>query len=122
MGNNGLAGVRMDFDVEDSLVTSAGQITGAITPVITVAAVSASDEVGEITDFTGNVVASSSSSFLIEGPYGVPRTIDVNSSTTFTGAASSLGGLQPGFDADVTGKVQSNGSCLASQVSSDNGQ
>jgi hypothetical protein len=51
----------------------------------------------------------------------VSHTIDVNSATTFAGAASSLAGLQPGFEARVTGKVQPDSSCLATQVSSDNG-
>src|SRR5215831_228787 len=69
---NGLAGLHIDFDVEDSLATAAGQITGSINPVINVAAVSASDEVGEITDFTGNVVSTASNSFLMQGPYGKP--------------------------------------------------
>ena len=94
VASNGLAGLHIDFDVDDSVVTSGGQITGAINPVINVAAVSASEEMGEITDFTGNVVSTSSSSnsFSMQGPYGMPRTIDVNSSTQYNGS-NSLGTL-----------------------------
>src|SRR5579864_546884 len=48
VGANGLAGLRIDFLVHDSLVTDgSGQITGTINPVIKIWAVSASDEVGE---------------------------------------------------------------------------
>jgi hypothetical protein len=115
VGNNGLAGVRMDFNVEDSLVTNAGQITGAITPVITVTAVSASEEVGEINDFTGNVVSTSSSSFLMQGPYGVSRTIDVNSSTQYNGS-NSLGTLTANAVVSVIGSLQADGSILAKYV------
>ena len=115
VGNNGLAGVRIDFNVEDSLATNAGQITGAITPVITVTAVSASEEVGEITDFTGNVVSTSSSSFLLQGPYGMPRTIDVNSSTEYNGS-NSLGTLTANAIVSVIGRLQADGSILAKYV------
>jgi Domain of unknown function (DUF4382)/Domain of unknown function (DUF5666) len=115
VSSNGLAGLHIDFDVEDSLATSAGQITGVINPVINVAAVSASDEVGEITDFTGNVVSTSSSSFQMQGPYGMPRTIDVNSSTQYNGS-NSLGTLTANAIVSVIGTMQPDGSILAKYV------
>jgi len=114
---SGLAGLHIDFDIEDSLATSGGQITGTINPVINVAAVSASDEVGEITDFTGNVVSTSSStnSFSMQGPYGMPRTIDVNSSTQYNGS-NSLGTLTTNAIVSVIGTMQADGSILAKYV------
>jgi hypothetical protein len=115
VGKNGLAGLHIDFDVEDSLATSGGQITGTINPVINIGAVSASDELGEITDFTGNVVSTSSSSFLMQGPYGMPRTIDVNSSTQYNGS-NSLGTLTANAIVSVVGTVQADGSILAKYV------
>ena len=115
VSNNGLAGLHIDFDVEDSLATTGGQINGTINPVINVAAVSASDEVGEITDFTGNVVSTSSSSFQMQGPYGMPRTIDVNSSTLYNGS-NSLGTLTANAIVSVIGTMQADGSILAKYV------
>ena len=112
---NALAGLHIDLNIEDSLATSGGQITGTINPVIHVAAVSASDEVGEITDFTGNVVSTSSSSFLMQGPYGMPRTIDVNSSTLYNGS-NSLGTLTANAIVSVIGTMQADGSILAQYV------
>lgn len=112
---NDLAGLHIDFDVEDSLVTNAGQITGVINPVINVAPVSASDEVGEITDFTGNVVSTSSSAFLMQGPYGMPRSIDVDSNTQYNGS-NSLGTLTANAIVSVIGKMQADGSILAKYV------
>jgi hypothetical protein len=115
VSGNGLAGLHIDFDVEDSLAMSGGQITGVINPVIKVAAVSASDEVGEITDFTGNVVSTSSTSFQMQGPYGMPRTIDVNSSTQYNGS-NSLGTLAANAIVSVIGTIQADGSILAKYV------
>jgi hypothetical protein len=115
VSNNGLAGLHIDFDVEDSLVTSGGQITGAINPMINIAAVSASQELGEITEFTGNVVSVGSSSFQMQGPYGMPRTIDVNSNTQYNGS-NSLGTLTPNAIVSIIGVVQADGSLLANYV------
>jgi len=117
VGSSGLVGLHIDFDVDGSLVTTGGQITGTINPVINIAAVSASDEMGEITDFTGNVVSTSSSSnsFQMQGPYGMPRTIDVNSSTQYNGS-NSLGTLTMDAIVSVIGTVQADGSILAKYV------
>jgi hypothetical protein len=115
VSNNGLAGLHIDFDVNDSLLTSGGQITGEINPVINIAAVSASEELGEITEFTGNVVSVGSSSFQMQGPYGMPRTIDVNSNTQYNGS-NSLGTLTPNAIVSIIGVVQADGSLLAKCV------
>jgi hypothetical protein len=117
VSSNGLVGLRVDFDVDDSLVLNAGQITGTINPAINIWAVSASEEVGEITDFTGNVVSvnPSGNSFLLQGPYGMPRTIDVNSSTQYNGS-NSLGTITPDAIVSVTGIMQADGSILANCV------
>jgi hypothetical protein len=116
--SNGLAGLHIDFDVHDSLaVDNNGQITGTINPVIDIAAVSAQSDIGQITEFTGNVVSvnTQGNSFLMQGPYGMPRTIDVNSSTQYNGS-NSLGTLTPNAIVSVVGTVQDDGSILASCV------
>jgi hypothetical protein len=114
---NGLAGLRIDFSIEDSLQTSGGQITGVINPVLHVAAVSASEEVGEISDFKGNLVSvnTSGNSFLMQGPYGMPRTIDVDSNTHYNGS-NSLGTLTANAVVSVIGRMQADGSMLAKYV------
>src|ERR1700690_4335705 len=63
VANNGLAGLHLDFDLRKSLaidgsgnlVINGGQI--AVTPTLDVMAVSASDDLGQITEFAGNVVS-----------------------------------------------------------------
>jgi len=117
VSSNGLVGLRLDFDVDDSLVTSGGQITGTINPVLNIWAVSASEEVGEITDFTGNVVSvnTTGNSFQMQGPYGMPRTIDVDSNTQYNGS-NSLGTLTQNAIVSVVGTMQADGSILAKCV------
>lgn len=115
---NGLGGLHMDFDLRDSLqVDSTGQITGQVNPVIFIKAVSASAPEGEITDFTGSVVSVSSStnSFLLQGPWGFQENIGVNSSTQYNGSWT-LGSLPVGAITSVIGRVQPDGSILASAV------
>jgi hypothetical protein len=120
---NGLAGLHMDFDLRQSLaidgngqlIINNGQI--AVTPNLDVMAVSASEEEGEITDFNGNVVSVnvSGNSFVMQGPYGFQRTIDVNSNTQFNGS-NSLGSLTVNGIVSVEGTVQADGSILANCV------
>jgi hypothetical protein len=123
VANNGLAGLHIDFDLRKSLaidsnnqlIISNGQI--AITPVVDVMAVSASEELGEITDFRGNVVSvnNSGNSFVVQGPYGFQETIAVNSSTQFNDS-NTLGSLVADDIVAVEGRVQADGSILASSI------
>jgi uncharacterized protein DUF4382/uncharacterized protein DUF5666 len=118
VGSNGLAGLHIDFNLRDSLVVdSSGQMTGVINPVVRVQAVSASEELGEITEFTGNVVSvnTSANSFVMQGPYGFSKTIDVNSSTLYNGS-NSVSTLVVNGIVSVVGRMQADGSILASGV------
>ena len=121
VSGNGLAGLHMDFDLHDSLaidnngqlIINNGQIN--ITPKLDVMAVSASDELGQITYFLGNVVSVGSDSFVMQGPYGFQEVIDVNSNTQFNGS-NSLSSLTPNDIVCIEGTVQADGSILASSV------
>jgi Domain of unknown function (DUF4382)/Domain of unknown function (DUF5666) len=123
VASNGLAGLHMDFDLRQSLaidnngqlIINNGQI--AITPVLDVMAVSASDDLGEITDFRGNVVSvnTSGNSFVMQGPYGFQETIDVDSHTLYNGS-NSLSSLMANDIVSVQGTVQADGSILANCV------
>ncbi len=118
VGNNRLAGLHIDFNLRDSLaVNSSGDMTGVINPVISVQAVSASEDLGEITEFTGNVVSvdTGANSFVMQGPYGFSKTIDVNSSTLYNGS-NSLSTLVVNGIVSVIGRMQADGSILASGV------
>ena len=115
--SNELAGLHIDFNLRDSLAVNGNQMTGAMNPVIAVQAVSASEDLGEITEFTGNIVSVSTTanSFVMQGPYGFQRTIDVNSSTLYNGS-NSLSTLAVNGIVSVIGRMQADGSILASGV------
>lgn len=117
VGSNGLAGLHIDFNLRDSLAVNSGQMTGVINPVVTVQAVSASEELGEITEFTGNVISvnTNANSFVMQGPYGFQKTIDVNSSTLYNGSNSLVTLVVNGI-VSVIGRMQADGSILASGV------
>jgi len=123
VGNNGMAGLHMDFDLRKSLaMDGSGNLiinngTIAVTPVLDVMAVSASSDLGQITEFTGNIVSvnASANTFVVQGPYGFQETIDVNSSTLYNGS-NSLSSLMANGIVSVEGTVQSDGSILANSV------
>jgi hypothetical protein len=117
VASNGLAGLHMDFDLHKSLaVNGNGQITGSVNPSVDIMAVSASNELGQITEFTGTVLSvnTTNNTFLMQGPYGFQEVIDVNSSTLYNGS-NSLSNVQNAI-ASVEGTVQADGSILASDV------
>jgi hypothetical protein len=116
VGNNELAGLHIDFNLRASLpadITS--QTPVPINPVVSVQAVSASEELGEITDFTGNVVSVGTGSFVMQGPYGFQRTIDVDANTQYNGS-NSLSTIVANAIVSVIGRMQADGSILASDV------
>jgi cytoskeletal protein RodZ len=77
----------------------------------------ATSPVGQTVTLSGSVASVGTNTFALRRS-GVSHTIDVNGGTTFTGAATSFGGLQTGMQVQVNCTVQADGSCLASQVSS----
>lgn len=117
VGSNGLAGLRMDMDMRQSIVTVGGQVTGQVNPVIYIKATKASDPDAQITDLTGGLVsvAASNNSFVLQGPYGRQLTIDVNSSTQFN-SGWSINNLAAPAIVGVQGQFQADGSLLASSV------
>jgi Domain of unknown function (DUF4382) len=115
---NGLAGLRMDFDIRQSVaVDSNGNVTGVINPVIRANAVQASNSMAQVTDLTGGLVSvnAAANSFVIQGPYGHQLTIDVGSSTQFNSGWSINNLATPAF-VGVQGSFQADGSLMATYV------
>jgi Domain of unknown function (DUF5666) len=118
VGSNGLAGLKMEFDIRQSLaVDNNGQITGAVNPVIYIKATRASDPDGQVTDLTGGLasVDASNNSFVIQGPYGQQRTVYVNDGTWFN-SGWNINDLATPAIVGVEGSFQADGSLLASAV------
>ncbi|HXY15797.1 MAG TPA: DUF4382 domain-containing protein [Terriglobales bacterium] len=120
VSSNGLAGLHMDFDLRQSLETTGGQINGTVNPTIELMAVSASEELGQITEFVGSVLStdSTASTFTVQGPYGFQEVIDVSTQspvTQFSGSYT-LASLPVNSIVAVEGTVQADGSILAADV------
>jgi hypothetical protein len=118
VGSNGLAGLRMDFDIRQSvLVDGNGNVTGVVNPTIYVKAVKASDSDGQVTDLMGGLVSvnAGANSFVIQGPYGHQLTVDVNSSTQFN-SAWNINDLAAPAVVGVQGYFQADGSLMAGNV------
>jgi hypothetical protein len=118
VGSNGLAGLRMDFDIRQSVaVDGSGNVTGVVNPTIYAKAVQASDSTAQITDLMGGLVSvnASGNSFVIQGPYGHQLTVDVNSTTQFN-SGWSINNLATPAVVGVQGAYQADGTLIASNV------
>lgn len=120
----GAAGLMVDFKMRQSVETDTnGQVTGAINPVFSAAATSATSE--DLDDLHGIVqsVSTTSSNSAFTGNFdlqlraGTGRvfTINVTSSTDFDGV-SGLSALTTGTFVEVDGSVDTSGNIIAQQV------
>ena len=114
---NGLAGLKMEFDIRQSLALSSGQVTGAVNPVIYIKATRASDPDAKITSLIGGLVSvnASTNAFVMQGPYGRQLTVDVNNNTQFNSGWSITNLAVPAI-VEVQGSFQADGSLMASGV------
>ena len=118
VGSNGLAGLKVEFDIRQSLtVNGSGQITGVVNPVIYIKATKASDPDGRVTDLTGGLVSvnTANNSFVMQGPYGRQVTVYVNDSTQFNSGWNMADLAAPAI-VGVEGAFQADGSLMASGV------
>lgn len=118
VSSNGLAGLRMDFDIRQSVVVNgSGQVTGVVNPTIYIKATHASDPDGQVTDLMGGLVSvnASGNSFVIQGPYGHQLTIDVSNSTNFN-SGWNINNLATPAIVGVQGSFQANGNLMANNV------
>src|SRR5262249_18392545 len=81
---NNVNGLLFDFDLHDSIaVDQNGQITGAVTPNITLKTITPSDADAYVDEFVAGVttVNAGGNSFTIQGPFGHSFTVNVNGQT-----------------------------------------
>jgi len=85
-------GLRMDFDLAQSVQVSGGAITGTVNPTFDVTTVARTDQGAHIDEFIGAVTtpptSATAGSFVITGPHGEPFTINVSNSTEWDGGAT----------------------------------
>ena len=122
VSSNGLAGLKMEMDIRQSLATDGnGNLvitnnTIAVNPMIYIKATHASDPDGQVTDLTGGLVSvNAPSSFVIQGPYGHQLTVDVNNDTQFN-SGWSINNLATPAIIGVQGYFQADGTLMAQGV------
>ncbi len=85
-------GLRIDFDLAQSIQVTNGAITGTVDPTFDVTTVARTDQGAHIDEFIGAVTtpptSATATSFVITGPHGEPFTINVSSSTEWDGNAT----------------------------------
>lgn len=84
-----IIGLKFEFDLRKSIaVDSSGQITGAVTPMLDLKAITPSDADAYVDDFIAGVVSvnASGNSFIIQGPHGHQFTVNVNGQTEWEGS------------------------------------
>ena len=79
-----ITGLSFEFNLRKSIAVDAmGQVTGAVTPVLHLKAITPSDSDAFIDDFVAGIVSvnAGGNSFVIQGPHGHQFTVNVNGQT-----------------------------------------
>jgi Domain of unknown function (DUF4382) len=105
--NADLFGLRMEFDLRQSLQTDTnGQVTGMVNPVFEVALLNATDAQVSIDDFHGGVVGiTGPNSFTIQGPHGRQWTVDANTSTMLDDPTTPISSFTTNTIVEVSGTL-----------------
>jgi len=79
-----LVGLRMEFDLRQSLETTNGQVNGTVDPVFHMQLLDATDAEVSIDDFAAGVVGvTGDSTFVVQGPKGRQWTVQTNANTVW---------------------------------------
>ncbi len=102
-----LVGLRMEFDLRQSLQTDAnGQITGTVNPVFDMELLAADDANVSIDDFHGGVVGvTGDNTFVIQGPKGRQWTVDTDSNTIFDDPSEPISSFTTNTIVEVSGQL-----------------
>jgi len=102
-----LVGLRMDFDLRQSLATdSNGNITGAVNPVFHMALLNSTNADVSIDDFlAGYVEASGNGNFIVQGPHGRQWTVETNDNTIFDDSDVAMSSYTPNTILAITGSL-----------------
>src|SRR5277367_4395374 len=105
--NADLFGLRMEFDLRQSLQTDQnGQVTGTVNPVFEVALLDSTNAQVSIDDFHGGVVGvTGPNSFTIQGPHGRQWTVDAGTSTVLDDPTTPVSSFTTSTIVEVSGTI-----------------
>ena len=107
VSNADLLGLRMEFDLRQSLQTDQnGQVTGTVNPVFDIALRDATSAEVSIDDFHGGVIGvTGTNTFTIQGPHGRQWMVETNESTIFDDPNSPISGFTTNTIVEVSGQL-----------------
>jgi hypothetical protein len=107
VSNADLFGLRMEFDLRQSLQTDGnGQVTGAVNPTFEVALLNSTDSQVSIDDFHGGVVGvSGNNTFTIQGPHGRQWMVTADSSTVLDDPSTAINSFTTNTIVEVSGTL-----------------
>lgn len=106
LGDADLVGLRMEFDLRQSLATNNGQITGAVNPVFRMRLLASDDSGVSIDDFHGGVVGvTGNDAFTMQGPKGRQWTVQANASTALDDPTLPIGSFTTNTIVEVSGQL-----------------
>jgi Domain of unknown function (DUF4382) len=107
VSNADLFGLRMEFDLRQSLQTDGnGQVTGVVNPVFEVALLNSTDAQVSIDDFHGGVVGvTGGNTFTIQGPHGRQWMVTTDDSTVFDDPSTPMSSFTTNTIVEVTGTL-----------------
>ena len=106
VNNADLVGLRMEFDLAQSLATSAGQITGTVNPVFHMQLLSAADANVSIDDFRAGVVAvTGANTFTVQGPKGRQWTVQTSGNTVMDDPSIAISSFTTNTIVEVSGQL-----------------
>jgi hypothetical protein len=102
-----LFGLRMEFDLRESLATDGnGQVTGAVNPVFEVALLNSTDAQVSIDDFHGGVVGvTGANTFTIQGPHGRQLNVTTNDNTMLDDPSTAVSSFTTNTIVEVSGTL-----------------
>jgi hypothetical protein len=107
VSNADLFGLRMEFDLRQSLQTDAnGQVTGVVNPVFEAALLNSMDSQVSIDDFHGGVVGvTGGNTFTIQGPHGRQWMVTTDDSTILDDPSAPVSSFTTNTIVEVSGTL-----------------
>lgn len=103
-----LVGLRMEFDLQQSLQTTNGQVNGTVDPVFHMQLLNATDSEVSIDDFAAGVVGvTSDSTFVVQGPKGRQWTVQTNANTVFDDPSEPISSFTTNTIVLISGQLDS---------------
>ena len=106
LNDNDLVGLRMEFDLRKSILTSNGDFTGQVNPTFYMKLLAAGDSDVSIDDFhAGFVGMGDNNTFTVQGPKGRQWTVQTSNSTVWDDPSMSVNAFTTNTILEISGQL-----------------